>query len=169
MSETLSLVITVGSALLALASAGFSCFTYFKNIRHDRRRDTLEAYNRLQNEVFDKLNQMLSFTIWTIVESITIWATGYVDVFIVSSFLSSHYLGLYRTSMTTVNSIMALVVAATTPVLFSSLSRLQDFPEEYSKMFFKYQKYVSIILIPLGTAIYIFNEFVYSFEFFSNN
>ena len=43
MSETLSLVITVGSALLALASAGFSCFTYFKNIRHDRRRDTLEA------------------------------------------------------------------------------------------------------------------------------
>ena len=58
MSETLSLVITVGSALLALASAGFSCFTYFKNIRHDRRRDTLEAYNRLQNEVFDKLNQM---------------------------------------------------------------------------------------------------------------
>lgn len=58
MSETLSLVITVGSALLALASAAFSCFTYFKNIRHDRRRDTLEAYNRLQNEVFDKLNQM---------------------------------------------------------------------------------------------------------------
>lgn len=109
---------------------------------------------------FDKLNQMLSFTIWTIVESITIWATGYVDVFIVSSFLSSHYLGLYRTSMTTVNSIMALVVAATTPVLFSSLSRLQDFPEEYSKMFFKYQKYVSIILIPLGTAIFIFKEFV---------
>ena len=30
MSETLSLVITVGSALLALASAAFSCFTYFK-------------------------------------------------------------------------------------------------------------------------------------------
>lgn len=58
MSETLSLVITVGSALLALASAVFSCFTYFKNVRHDRRRDTLEAYNRLQNEVFDKLNQM---------------------------------------------------------------------------------------------------------------
>ena len=58
MSETLSLVIAISSALLAMASAVFSCFTYFKNVRHDRRRDTLEAYNRLQNEVFDKLNQM---------------------------------------------------------------------------------------------------------------
>ena len=80
---------------------------------------------------FTRLKQMFSFTVWTLIESITIWLTGYVDIFIVSSILSSHYLGLYRTSMTTVNSILALVVSATTPILFSALSRLQDDKKEY--------------------------------------
>ena len=58
MRDTLTVIISIGSAILALASAVFSCFTYFRNVRHDRRRDTLDAFNRLQNEVFDKLNQM---------------------------------------------------------------------------------------------------------------
>ena len=58
MNETLTIVVAVGSALLALISAVFSCFTYFRNVRHDRRRDTLDAYNTLQKEAFDKLNQI---------------------------------------------------------------------------------------------------------------
>lgn len=106
------------------------------------------------------LKQMFSFTVWTLIESITIWFTGYIDVFLVSSYLSSHYLGLYRTSMTTVNSILALVVSATTPILFSALSRLQDDKEGYKAMFFRYQKMVSIVLVPLGTIMYIFRDIV---------
>ena len=58
MNDTLSIALAVGSAILALASAVFSCFTYFRNVRHDRRRDTLDAFNTLQNEAFDKLNQI---------------------------------------------------------------------------------------------------------------
>lgn len=58
MVDTVSLVIAIISAVLAVASAGFSCFTYFRNVIHDRRRDTLDAYNTLQNEAFDKLNTM---------------------------------------------------------------------------------------------------------------
>ena len=50
MTDTVSLVIAIVSAVLAIVSAGFSCFTYFRNVIHDRRRDTLDAYNTLQNE-----------------------------------------------------------------------------------------------------------------------
>lgn len=44
------------SILLSVSAVAFSVVTYIKNIRHDRKKDTLDAYNRLQAEVFDKLN-----------------------------------------------------------------------------------------------------------------
>ena len=49
-------IITIISAALAVASALFSVFTYYKTVSHDRKQATLEAYNRLQTEVFDKFN-----------------------------------------------------------------------------------------------------------------
>ena len=69
MTDTVSLVIAIVSAVLAIASAGFSCFTYFRNVIHDRRRDTLDAYNTLQNEAFDKLNLMKPANIREIAEN----------------------------------------------------------------------------------------------------
>ena len=69
MMDTVSLVIAIISAVLAVASAGFSCFTYFCNVIHDRRRDTLDAYNTLQNEAFDKLNMMMPANIREIAEN----------------------------------------------------------------------------------------------------
>ena len=58
MSNTVSLIISLVSVGLALGSAVFSLITYIKNIRHDRRQATLEAFNRLQSEVFDPLNKI---------------------------------------------------------------------------------------------------------------
>ena len=69
MTDTVSLIIAIVSAVLAIASAGFSCFTYFRNVVHDRRRDTLDAYNTLQNEAFDKLNLMKPANIREIAEN----------------------------------------------------------------------------------------------------
>ena len=58
MNDTVTVIISIASAVLALGSAAFSIFTYVRNVRHDRRRDTLDAFNRLQNESLDKLNKM---------------------------------------------------------------------------------------------------------------
>lgn len=44
--------------LLSLLSFGFSLFTYIKAVQHDRKQDTLDAFNRLQKEAFDPLNLM---------------------------------------------------------------------------------------------------------------
>ena len=107
-----------------------------------------------------KLKEMLSFTIWSLLEAVSIWLTNYVDVFIVGTMLSQHYLGLYKTSSTLVGQIMGLVTATTTPILFSSLSRLQNDDIEFKRMFFHFQKLVSLFVVPLGTCIYCYSDLI---------
>lgn len=104
--------------------------------------------------------EMFSFTAWSMLEAITIWLTSYVDIFIVGRLLNEYYLGLYRTSMTTVGQLTGLITAALTPILFSSLSRLQNNPEEFNSMFFKFQKIVGLLVIPLGVIIYLYQDLI---------
>jgi PST family polysaccharide transporter len=109
---------------------------------------------------FAKLKEMFSFSMWSMIESVSIWLTSYVDLFIVGRMLSPYFLGLYRTSMTTVGQINSVITSATTPILYSSLSRLQNDPEEFKNMFFKFQKLVGMLVIPLGMIIYLFRDFI---------
>ncbi len=109
---------------------------------------------------FSLLKEMFSFTAWSMFEAISIWLTGYIDVFIVGAVLNQYYLGLYRTSITTVGQIMGLVTAATTPVLFASLSRLQNDTDAFKKMFFSFQKVVGMFVLPLGVGIFLFRDLI---------
>lgn len=45
-------IITIVSSIIA---AGFACGTYYKGLRHDKKQDTLNAYNQLQEQALDKL------------------------------------------------------------------------------------------------------------------
>lgn len=109
---------------------------------------------------FEKLKEMLSFSLWSMVEAISIWLTNYVDVFIVGTMLSQYYLGLYRTSSAMVGHIMGLITSITTPILFSALSRLQNDEKEFQRMFFRFQKLVGLLVIPMGVGIFLFQDVV---------
>jgi len=109
---------------------------------------------------FAKLKEMFSFTMWSMIEAVSIWLTGYVDVFIIGVYLNEYYLGLYKTSITIVGQIMGLVVSATTPILFSSLSRLQNDEEEFKNLFFKFQKLVGLLVIPLGVGMFCYSDLI---------
>lgn len=104
------------------------------------------------------LKEMLSFSIWSLIEAISIWLTAWVDAFIIGSALNEYYLGLYKTSTTMVNALLALITASTTPVLFSALSRLQGSIEQFNHTFFKMQKLVSVLVFPLGVGVYLFSD-----------
>lgn len=104
--------------------------------------------------------EMFSFSIWSLAESIGTWLTSYIGTFIVGGVLSQYYLGLYKTTMTTVNGIFAIVTTATTSVLFASLSRLQNNKKEYDETYVNFIKLVSIIIVPLGFGIFVFKDFV---------
>lgn len=104
--------------------------------------------------------RMFSFSAWTIAESVSIWLTSYCDLFIVGKILNDYYLGIYQTSMTTVAQITSLFSAATTSVLYSSLSKAQDNDSEFTQILFKFQRLIGIILIPLSVGIFVFNDLI---------
>lgn len=109
---------------------------------------------------FNILKRMFSFSIWSLIEAICIWLTNYIGVFIVGAYLSSYHLGLYKTSMNTVNQIMNLVTAATSSVLFSALSRCQSDKQKFEKIFFGFQRNVALFIVPMGVGIFIYRELV---------
>ena len=123
----------------------------------------LTAYSRWKPKFYyslTKLRVMFSFTSWSMIEAISIWLTGYVDVFIIGVYLNEHYLGLYKTSITVVGQIMGLITSATTPILFSALSRLQNDKEAFRNLFFKFQRLLGIFIIPMGVGIYCYSDLV---------
>lgn len=107
-----------------------------------------------------RLREMFSFSMWSVIDSISVWLTLYVDVFIVGTVLSQHYLGLYKTSSAIVGSMFGLVTSATTPVLFSALSRLQNNYSEFHSLFFRFQKYVALLVVPAGVFIFCYSDLV---------
>ena len=124
---------------------------------------TLTAFSKWKPRLFyswAKLREMLSFSVWSMVEAVSIWLTSYVDIFIVGRALDQYYLGLYKTSISIVTQILGLVIATTTPVLFSALSKLQSDEEEFRSLFFKFQKYVALLVVPLGVGMFFYSDFV---------
>lgn len=104
------------------------------------------------------LKKMMSFSIWSLVEAISIWFTSWVDIFIISSSLNQYYLGIYKTSTTMVNSIMTLITASILPVFFSALSRLQNDDKKFNEMYLNTQRIISILVFPLGVGIYLYSD-----------
>lgn len=104
------------------------------------------------------LKEMLSFSIWSLIEAISIWFTAWVDVFIIGTALSQYYLGIYKTATTMVNVLMSLITASVVPILFSALSRLQDDNEKFNNMYFTTQRLVSVFVFPLGIGIYLYSD-----------
>ncbi len=52
-------VFSIVSTIIAVTSLLFSLYNYFCGVLHDRKRDTLNAFNILQEQSFDKLNQYM--------------------------------------------------------------------------------------------------------------
>lgn len=106
------------------------------------------------------LKEMFSFSIWTLIETISIWISAWVDAFIIGSVLNSYYLGLYKTSVSTVNSIMTIIVGTITPILFATLSRLQNDIKEFNKVYLSIQKATAYLIIPMGAGMLIYSDFI---------
>lgn len=107
---------------------------------------------------FRILKEMLSFSIWSTVETFTVWLTNWADIFIVGQMLNSHYLGIYKTAPSTIGGIIGIVTATTTNILFASLSRLQNDEEAYRKQFFSFQRLVATLVVPMGVGIFLFRD-----------
>ena len=68
--EITAFVISIVSIALAIISTVFSIVTYRQSVIHDRKMHTLEAYNTLQEQVFDELIKYQPSEIEQIVEDV---------------------------------------------------------------------------------------------------
>jgi PST family polysaccharide transporter len=108
---------------------------------------------------FGLLRQMFSFSMWSLLEAISIWASVWAGAFVVARLLTDADLGHYRQPMLVVNSTFALVTAATTPILFAALSRLQSDRPAFRQFFFRFQLSVSVVLFPIGVGAFFYRDF----------
>lgn len=106
------------------------------------------------------LKEMFSFCSWTVVDSILIWATAYIDIFIIGIALNEYYLGIYKTSITTVGQFTSLVTTAILPILMPAFSRVQNDLPQMRATLLKMQKYTAILLLPLGFGIFMFSDLI---------
>lgn len=109
---------------------------------------------------FKLLKEMFSFTAWTLLESISVWLTSYIGVFIVGSHLDEYYLGIYKTSMSTITSYMGIIASTITPVLFAALSRYQNDEPNFRRTFLSFQRSASVLVMPMGVGIFLFSDLV---------
>lgn len=101
---------------------------------------------------------MLSFSLWTLFESITIWLSTYGGLFLVGVLLSSYYLGLYRGVLTLSGAAFGLITGAIVPVLFVALSRLQNNMVEFRNLFYSVQNKSALLLMPLGGLLLVYAD-----------
>ena len=102
--------------------------------------------------------EMFSFSMWILVDAVLVWLTSYIGTFIVGRYLDAHHLGLYKTSISTVNSITSLFSSAIAPVMFSNLSRCQKDDAKMKTTFYTYQRLAGIALIPMGVGMFLYRD-----------
>ena len=104
------------------------------------------------------IKKMFKYSGWATIDAVALWFEGWIDAFIVGSIIFTYYLGIYKTSLNTVNGIFAIVTSAIAPVLFSALSRFQGDEGLFKRTFLNTQNLIAYILFPVGTGIFLYED-----------
>lgn len=102
--------------------------------------------------------EMFSFSSWTLLESILDWLNNWIDIFIIGTAFSAYYLGIYKNSQQLVNALTSLITAVIVPIMFSTLSRLQNDKNGFQNTFYYFQKITAYFVLPLGVGVFIFRD-----------
>ena len=104
------------------------------------------------------LKDIFSSAIWTTLDGLAVWSTSWLDIFLISNYMTDYQLGLYKNSTSTITSLLGLVTSAVTPVMFSVLSKLKDQDEAFRTFFLKVQKTLCLFILPMGLGIFFYRE-----------
>ncbi len=156
----LPFVVTIPLAFMGAGYWALIIGTLASNVLKIVMLSTAAAWKPTLYFSFEKLKTMFSFCMWMILGAFSSWLITYVDVLLVSNRMGEYYTGLYKNAQTTVSGIISIITAATTSVLFSSLSREQNNDEAFQHLLFSFQKKLSILVVPMGVGIYCFSDLI---------
>lgn len=106
----------------------------------------------------NQLKNIFSFSIWVLLESLSVWLSSWADSFFVGTKLDDYHLGIYRNSQSMVNGILSIPQYSFTNVLIVRLSKVQDNNEQFCKDFLTFQRMLSYILFPVGVGIFLYRK-----------
>ena len=109
---------------------------------------------------FRRLKKMFGFSIWITIDQFLSWTNNYLDLFIAGRKFSQHTLGIYKTSINTSNKILGIFSKSFTPLLLPTYSKLQNDIPQLKQTFLKMQKYISVILLPIGFTIFLYSDLI---------
>jgi O-antigen/teichoic acid export membrane protein len=112
---------------------------------------------RLNKEI---VKSILSKSVWSSVEEITIIIPFVLDTFLISNFIDQHSLGIYSTSRTLFRTFFALILGSLSPVIFSHLSKIKDDNRNFTSDVIKFFKLTSFIVVIFGLLIQINKELI---------
>lgn len=107
---------------------------------------------------FSQLRHMLKFGTVTMLDGLAIWSTNWIDTLLIASMMSEYQLGLYKNSISIITNLFAIVTSSITPVLYSSLSRLQSDKKAFTEMFSGTQTILCTFLLPLGLGMFLYRD-----------
>lgn len=107
----------------------------------------------------DLFKEMFSFSFWSMMEGLSHWFIFNFDIFLVSSFFSVYYIGLYKNCSQILLSFFGIVTASMSPVLLSVFSRIKEDPE-YDKLYFTLTKLFMWLIWPISIGIFYTRDFV---------
>lgn len=107
---------------------------------------------------FAILRRMLSFSVWSLLEACAIWLTSWSGAFIVGTVFDSAHLGMYKTSVSVVSGINGIVTGAIVPIIFASLSRLQNDMSRFRASCLKMQRMAALCIVPLSIGLFCFRD-----------
>lgn len=109
---------------------------------------------------FKQLKQMLNYSVWMILDSILIWIVNHIDILIISRMFSQYHLGLYKKSIALTTSIMVVISSTVIPLIFPTFSQLQNDLGRLRSTMLTLQKYLSLIIIPVGMCLFLYSDII---------
>jgi PST family polysaccharide transporter len=107
---------------------------------------------------FLELKGMFSFSGWVLLETFLGWISGWIGVFIISHILSSTFVGYYRTSISMSLALTGIIWTALLPIIFSSLSKVQNDKVRFNQVFYSTQKLLAFFIVPIAFSAYIYRD-----------
>ena len=109
---------------------------------------------------FRRLKEMFGFCTWIIIDHLLSWTNNYLDIFITGRKFNQHTLGIYKTSISKSTNMLKVISKSFIPILLPTYSKLQNDIPQLKHTILKMQKYVSIILLPIGFSIFLYSDLI---------
>ena len=119
----------------------------------------LSKYNLKFYFAYNEFKDMFSFSFFALLESLSSWLVNWSDTFFIGTLFSAYYLGLYKNSISMVNSLIAIITSAFLPILYSVLSRYQNDRKKYNYFLTDFHRFMAYMILPIGIGVLLFNEF----------